>query len=91
MFSTCVARGIAGKLVYETVGGKVETSLYCSTAAATPTAAAIGFQKKRRKMRQRPGCREELSHGHSQTMSVQHLHQQQQHQLQHPYSITLKG
>ncbi len=41
MFSTCVARGIAAKLVYKTVGGKVETSLYCSTAAS-------GSQKKRR-------------------------------------------
>jgi hypothetical protein len=40
MFSTCVARGIAAKLVYKTVGGKVETSLYCSTAAATAAAAA---------------------------------------------------
>jgi hypothetical protein len=50
MFSTCVARGIAAKLVYKTVGGKVETSLYCSTAAATTTAAAAnGSQKKRRK------------------------------------------
>jgi hypothetical protein len=49
MFSTCVERGIAAKLVYKTVGGKVETSLYCSTAAATPTAAANGSQKKRRK------------------------------------------
>jgi hypothetical protein len=49
MFSTCVARGIAAKLVYKTVGGKVETSLYCSTAAATTTAAANGSQKKRRK------------------------------------------
>jgi hypothetical protein len=27
MFSTCVARSIAAKLVYKTVGGKVETSL----------------------------------------------------------------
>ncbi len=49
MFSTCVARGIAAKLVYKTVGGKVETSLYCSIAAATPTGAANGSQKKRRK------------------------------------------
>jgi hypothetical protein len=49
MFSTCVARGIAAKLVYKTVGGKVETSLYCSTAAATAAAAASGSQKKRRK------------------------------------------
>jgi hypothetical protein len=49
MFSTCVARGIAAKLVYKTVGGKVETSLYCSTAAATTTEAANGSQKKRRK------------------------------------------
>jgi len=49
MFSTCVASGIAAKLVYKTVGGKVETSLYCSTAAATPAAAASGSQKKRRK------------------------------------------
>ncbi len=38
MFSTCVPRGIAAKLVYRTVGGKVETSLYCSTA--TPAAPA---------------------------------------------------
>jgi hypothetical protein len=30
MFSTCVARGKAAKLVYKTVGGKVEASLYCS-------------------------------------------------------------
>jgi hypothetical protein len=49
MFSTCVARGIAAKLVYKRVDGKVETSLYCSTAAATPAAAASGSQKKRRK------------------------------------------
>ena len=35
MFSTCVARGIAAKLVYKTVGGKVEMSLYCSTAAVS--------------------------------------------------------
>ncbi len=49
MFSTCLVRGIAAKLVYKTVGGKVETSLYCSTAAATTTAAANGSQKKRRK------------------------------------------
>ncbi len=49
MFSTCVVRGIAAKLVYMTVGGKVETSLYCSTAAATTTVAANGAQKKRRK------------------------------------------
>jgi hypothetical protein len=51
MFSTCVARGIAAKLVYKTVGGKVETSLYCSTASATSTAAAAAHvpQKKGRK------------------------------------------
>jgi hypothetical protein len=49
MFNTCVARGIAAKLVYKTVGGKVETSLYCSTEAATAAAAASGSQKKRRK------------------------------------------
>jgi hypothetical protein len=35
MFSTCVARGIAAKLVFKTVGGKVEMSLYCSTAAVS--------------------------------------------------------
>jgi hypothetical protein len=35
MFSTCVARGIAAKLVYKTVGSKVEMSLYCSTAAVS--------------------------------------------------------
>ncbi len=33
MFSTCVAKGIAAKLVYKTVGGKVEMSLFCSTVA----------------------------------------------------------
>jgi hypothetical protein len=49
MSSTCVARGNAAKLVYKTVGGKVETSLYCSTAASTPAAAASGSQKKGRK------------------------------------------
>jgi hypothetical protein len=49
MFSTCVARGIAAKLVYKTVGGKVETSLYCSTSASTPSAAANISQKKGRK------------------------------------------
>ncbi len=49
MFSTCVTKGIAAKLVYKTVGGKVETSLFCSTAAATPAAAASISQKKGRK------------------------------------------
>jgi hypothetical protein len=49
MFSACVARGIAEKLVYKTVGGKVETSLHCSTALATPAAVASGPQKKGRK------------------------------------------
>jgi hypothetical protein len=49
MFSTCVARGIAAKLVYKTVGGKVETSLFCSTAVAAPAAAASVSQKKGRK------------------------------------------
>jgi hypothetical protein len=33
-----VAKGIAAKLIYKTVGGKVETSLYCSSS--TPAAAA---------------------------------------------------
>jgi hypothetical protein len=46
MFSTCVARGIAAKLVYKTVGGKVETSLYCSTASATSAAAAAHIPQK---------------------------------------------
>jgi hypothetical protein len=46
MFSTCVVRGIAAKLVYKTVGGKVETSLYCSTAAATATAAVIALRRR---------------------------------------------
>jgi hypothetical protein len=36
-----VARGIAAKLVYRTVGGKVETSLYCSTAMPAAEAASI--------------------------------------------------
>jgi hypothetical protein len=49
MFSTCVARGLAVKLVYKAVGVKVETSLYCNTAAATPTAAANGSQNFRRR------------------------------------------
>jgi hypothetical protein len=49
MFSTCVARGIAAKLVYKTVGGKVETSLFCSTAVAAPAAATSVSQKKGRK------------------------------------------
>jgi hypothetical protein len=38
IFSACVAKGIAAMLMYDTAGGKVETSLYCSTA--TPAAAA---------------------------------------------------
>ena len=56
MFSTCVARGIAAKLVYKTVGGKVETSLYCSTAASTPAAAAAAAAARRsqKKGRKRP-------------------------------------
>ncbi len=49
MFSTYVARGIAAKLVYKTVGGKVETSLFCSTAVAATAAAASVSQKKGRK------------------------------------------
>jgi hypothetical protein len=49
MFSTCVARGIAAKLVYRTVGGKVETSLYCSTA--TPAAEAASIIPKRGRKR----------------------------------------
>jgi hypothetical protein len=53
MFSTCVARGIAAKLVYKTVGGKVETSLYCSTAASTPAAAAAA-RRSQKKGRKRP-------------------------------------
>jgi hypothetical protein len=53
MFSTCVARGIAAKLVYKTVGGKVETSLYCSTAASTPEAAAAVASRSQKKGRKR--------------------------------------
>jgi len=49
MSSTCVARGNAAKLVYKTVGGKVETTLYCSTEASTPAAEASRSQKKGRK------------------------------------------
>jgi hypothetical protein len=50
MFSTCVVRGIAARLVYKTVRGKVETNLYCSmAAAASPATAASGSQKKGRK------------------------------------------
>jgi hypothetical protein len=46
---TCVERCIKAKLVYKTVGDKVENSLYCSTAASTPAAAASGSQKKGKK------------------------------------------
>ncbi len=49
MSSTRVARGNEAKLVYKTVGGKVETTMYCSTTASTPAAAASGSQKKGRK------------------------------------------
>jgi len=48
MFSTCVARGIAAKLVYKTVGGLVETSLFCS-APSTAAAAASTTSKQGRK------------------------------------------
>ncbi len=41
MFSTCVGRGKAAKLVYRTVGGKVETSLYWSTATPAAEAASV--------------------------------------------------
>jgi hypothetical protein len=50
IFSTCVAKAIAAKLKYKTVGGKVETSLYCITA--TPVAAAVSVTPK--KSRKRP-------------------------------------
>jgi hypothetical protein len=70
MFSTCVARGIEAKLVYKTVVGKVETSLFCSTAAAAPAATTSVSQKKgrkhpdneRQKGGERPGCKEDVSH-----------------------------
>ena len=52
MFNTCVVRGIAAKLVYRTVGGKVETSLYCSTATpAAPAVVAASIFLKRGKKR----------------------------------------
>ncbi len=41
IFSTCVARGIAAKSVYRTVGGTVETSLYCKTARPAVEAANV--------------------------------------------------
>jgi hypothetical protein len=47
IFSTCVAKGIAAKLVYKTVGGKVETSLYCSKA--TPAAASVTPKNSRKR------------------------------------------
>ncbi len=48
MFSTCVARGIAAKLVLKSVGGQVVTSLYCSSSSTT-TSAARANQKQGRK------------------------------------------
>jgi len=48
MFSTCVARGIAAKLVLKSVGGQVVTSLYCSSPSTTTSAASTN-QKKGRK------------------------------------------
>jgi hypothetical protein len=54
MFSTCVARGIAAKLIYKTVGGKVETSLYCSTASATTATAAAAAHIPQKQGRKRP-------------------------------------
>jgi hypothetical protein len=52
MFNTCVVRGIAAKLVYRTVGGKVETSLYCSTATpAAPVVEAASILPKRGRKR----------------------------------------
>jgi hypothetical protein len=54
MFSTCVARGIAAKLVYKTVGGKVVTSLYCSSANATSAAAAAAAHVPQKQGRKRP-------------------------------------
>ena len=66
MFNTCVARGIAAKLVQKTVGGKVEVSLHCSTippaaasaaasaaaaSAAASAVAAAGVTPKRKRKR----------------------------------------
>ena len=66
MFNTCVARGIAAKLIQKTVDGKVEVSLHCSTmtpaaaaaasaaasaAAASAAAAAAGVTPKRKRKR----------------------------------------
>ena len=49
MFDKCVARGIAAKLTYKTVGGRVETSLFCSTASAAAAADTFTSRKKGRK------------------------------------------
>jgi hypothetical protein len=54
MFNTCVARGIAAKLVQKTVDGKVEVNLHCSTmtppaASAAEAAAASDTLKRKRK------------------------------------------
>ncbi len=54
MFSTCVARGNAAKLMYKTSGGKVETSLYCSTASAPSTTAAAAAHVPQKQGRKRP-------------------------------------
>jgi hypothetical protein len=48
MFSTCVARGIAAKLVYKTVGGVVETSLFCSVPSTTAAASSSSKQGRKR-------------------------------------------
>jgi len=48
MFSTCVARGIAAKLVYKTVGGVVETSLFCSAPSTAAAASSSSKQGRKR-------------------------------------------
>jgi hypothetical protein len=60
MFNTCVARGIAAKLIQKKVDGKVEVSLHCSTmmpAAASAAAAAGVTPKQKRKRPDNERCR----------------------------------
>ena len=59
LFSVCVARGIAAKLSYKTVGGRVETSLYCSTAAQEAAASVTRKKGRRRPDNERRRIRRE--------------------------------
>ncbi len=49
MFSTCVARGIAAKLVLKSVGGQVVTSLYCSSPSTAASAACANWKQGRKR------------------------------------------